>query len=122
MTALDASSVTDRVISNPYYDVAVRLSVDLGISFGVEGAAFNGDNILQVENALASASYGAGYQNDDKGTSFTLVTFPTKYRHFKADPCGSGVTANWTPPFTPQGTIGYNINQLDNQEKWCYQR
>lgn len=112
MTALDDSTDTGLVISNPFYDVAVRLSVDLGANFAGPGV----DNILNIESALAAAGFGASYQNNDKGLSFSLITFPTKYRHFKQDPCASGSTANWTPPFSPQGTMGYNIRQLDNQE------
>jgi hypothetical protein len=117
MTALDANKDgTGKVISNPFYDVAVRLSVDLGTNFNADGS----DNILDIETALAASAYSASYEYADQGgdgTSVVFVTFPTKYKHFKSDVCSTGSTSDWTPPFNSNGGMGFAIDQYDNQER-----
>jgi len=108
MTALDESN-SGKVISNPTYDLDTSQVVDLGVGFGILG----GDNILEIETALAASSYSAS--NDS--SSIVFVTFPTKYRHNR-DVCNSGVTgAGWKPPFNATGSVTYTIDQYNNQEK-----
>jgi hypothetical protein len=119
MTALDASydknGNFNKVISNPFYDVYVKTSVDLGSRFNLNGS----DNILEIEKALAATYYSANYEYEAQGgdgNSIVFVTFPTKYKHHSYDVCGSGSTQEWTPPFNPTGSMSYVVNQYDNQE------
>jgi len=112
MLALDqGGDTTDvnggKVIANPYYDVAVKMSVDMGYLFGKNGD----DTISDIEAALSGKSFISANENN----SIVFITLPTKYRHFDDKP-GSALDT-WTFPFNSTGSVDYGLRQFDNQER-----
>lgn len=112
-----------RLITNPFYDVTVAQESSLGVGF----PAF-GDNIYEIEYALATSNVMGTYEDDGANGTGTnqsdlLVTFPTKYRHRINHVCdGSAPSLDelkyawYTPPFQPSGLVEFSLMNYDNQE------
>jgi hypothetical protein len=112
-----------RVITNPFFDVTVAQETSIGVGF----PAF-GDNIYEIEYALATSNIMSTYEDDGaSGTGLNqtdvLVTFPTKYRHRINHVCTAQAPsldelryAWYTPPFETNGSIQYSLMPYNNQE------
>ncbi|SEH05056.1 hypothetical protein [Candidatus Venteria ishoeyi] len=116
-----------RVIANPNFDATVFNETLLGVTMGWN----NGNNILEIEHALATENIRNNYEHiaDNKQTQ-EVITFPTKYLHRGNDVCNTylqnqvrsgSMTTNqalvtYTPPFSPDGRIRYALSAYDNQE------
>lgn len=124
-----------RVISNPFYDAQGAANApESSIGFNFGGAAYGRatsvyDNIIELETALATTHIINTYEDDGGATptpginrTQLVITFPTKYRHFRNDVCGVGMTYDpeegevWSAPFQLKGPVPYNLTQYDNQE------
>ena len=120
------------VIANTVFDADVSAVTGIGFGFGTAGT----DNILDIEAAIAATMIGGTYEDDGKtkpnpGINRTnlVVTFPTRYRHFKGNtvaatttnnPCGVSSVAisdEYTPPFMSDGTIEYGLTAYNNFEQ-----
>ncbi len=123
------------VISNPQYDTNVAVDSAIGSGFGSRpvGNIYPGvyiasaDKIVEIERALAADMVKFDYKNVGEEKTRVIVTFPTRYRHFAADVCGTsaatlivnadGTRTNlFTPPFLNNGTIGVTSYMHDDFE------
>lgn len=110
-----------RVIANSRFDVSLAVETSIGRGFGWLG----GDNILELEHALATSNMMGTYENPKAGPNKTnlQITFPTKYRHRINHVCANQAPtaaelagALYTPPFRTNGTVEYQLTSYDNQE------
>jgi hypothetical protein len=110
-----------RVIANNRFDVNLAVETSIGRGFGWLG----GDNILELEHALATTNLMGTYENPKAGPNKTnlQITFPTKYRHRinhvcvnQAPTAAELAGALYTPPFRTNGTVEYQLTSYDNQE------
>jgi len=88
-----------RVISNPRYELDTSNTMLLGVNFGgsrtgIGATSTTYDNIVEIENALASSKMATSYENDGKNLTNLIVTFPTKYRHMSEHAYFSDTTRN----------------------------
>lgn len=137
ITALPSSQAMfdGLVISNPQYDTNVAVDSAIGSGFGSRpvGNVYPGifiasaDKIVEIERALAADMVKFDYKNVGEEKTRVIVTFPTRYRHFASDVCGTGVvtliqnadgtrTNLFTPPFLNNGTIGVTSYMHDDFE------
>jgi len=121
-----------RVISNPDFDATIADETRIGEGFMAYAYGKNsssGDNIIEIEHALASTVMSSSYEDDSMtfvnevaspGINRTqlMVTFPTKYRHYNDDPCGTGYNLidRYSPPFYDLGDVVFNLTEYDNRE------
>jgi hypothetical protein len=107
-----------RVIHNPGFDTTVATATALGAGFPVIG-----DNIFEIEHALAASNLMGTYEKDSVHNSDVIVTFPTRYRHRAAHVC-NGLPASpaeiggalYTEPFNANGSVQYGLASFDNSE------
>lgn len=144
-STIGSSRVTGtHVIANPKLNIDVAAQTSLGSGWGWDhgeivdpktggllglNAAY--DNILEIEQALATGGAAGSYED---GTDFEAdgtagwkrytgiqVTFPTKYRHRLDDVCKTGTSMNrelgqHSPPFTLDGGVRFTSLSFDNSE------
>lgn len=111
----------DYVIGNDSYNASIGAESNIGTAMGV-GAT---DNIQVIETALANSFSGWTYETSGMSTD-TIVTFPTKYRHFGdtvdsiCGGSGNGASAadQYSAPFqdTTIGEMQYAFSSVDNSE------
>lgn len=109
------------VISNPVFDVTVGSETFLGSSFDdaltANTSAVNGDNINDIEAALATTALRGFYENvAGQRSVLAALTFPTKYRHILGT---YPFTGKWGEPFynDASGSIAYGATLFDEQER-----
>lgn len=111
-----AGGYCEKVMGNPDFDVAVGNPLSIGVKLLPSG----GDNIVNIERALAAASFGGAYESDNDTTTSIMVTFPTRYRHENTDVCinpgGTAVTTGFSGPFNSDRSVPYFVHQFDNSE------
>lgn len=138
---LGARTFDGRVISNKAFEASVNQETGIGANFGGVKRTTAGiqpavvyDNIIELEHALAVTNIKGSFEDDSMSTPVGVnrtqlaITFPTKYRHFRQNPCGANglapqtdasftaTGAEWSPPFQVQGPIEYTLRGYDNQE------
>lgn len=107
-----------RVIHNPAFDATVATATAIGAGFPILG-----DNIFEIEHALATSNLANTYEHNDTNKTDLVVTFPTRYRHRAAHVCtGAPATAAeitralYTEPFRQDGLVQYALTSFDNSE------
>lgn len=107
-----------RVIHNPLFDVTVATATAIGAGFPILG-----DNIFEIEHALAASNLMGTYEAGATNRTGVIVTFPTRYRHRAAHVCtglpptpAEVAGALYTEPFRPNGSVQYSLASFDNQE------
>lgn len=116
------------VVDSPTFDApAIGEELQLGNGFASLARLSSGDNIGDIEAALAAYSLGGTFVAATNTSTFALVTLPTKYRHRNTT-----VFPMWTPtqsppggsfsfPFQTTGNLRYQIAVFDEQENWLNQ-
>ncbi|MFC4161829.1 hypothetical protein [Chitinimonas lacunae] len=117
----NTTSLSTPVISNPVFDVTVGSETFLGSTFDdaltTNPSAINGDNINDIEAALATSSLRGFYENvAGQRSVLAALTFPTKYRHILG---AAPFTGKWGEPFynDASGSIAYGATLFDEQER-----
>jgi len=127
MTALDGT-VAPLVIANPSLNIDVSTETAIGDAWGYNELFVGYDNILEIEQAIATSvavgSYenGISYEGGNGLSRYTgiQVSFPTKYRH-RGDVCETFARVDssrgqYYPPMTLNGDVQFQNRSFDNQE------
>lgn len=104
------AGVATPVVSNAAFDATASATTPLGQGFAVFGT----NNTLDIEGALTLSTLNGLYENKDSVGTNMQVTFPTKYLH-RTTAKGT-LPVLYSAPFNTDGSVGYAILSLDNQE------